>query len=262
MRIIEREAKSIYTKTKNSELEYTINQYVGCGHKCIYCYAKYMSEWKNYGPWGSWIEVKINAPELVKKKVSGEVSMSSVSDPYQPLEKELKLTRRVLENMNKEIKLSILSKSDLILRDIDLLKEFKNLKVGLTINCFSEEVRKILEPYAPSNENRIKTLKELHLRGIKTFCFISPVIPLLTELRKVLSLTRGFVNYYLIEILNTNLGGEELREILKNKFSESYEFLKSRKKMEFFSKQLKAYLWQKKIPVKCFIEHSKENYYN
>ena len=261
MEIIEREAKSIYTRTKLPGTEYTINQYVGCGHRCTYCYARYMSRWKEYGQWGTWIELKTNAPELAREKVTGEVSMSSVSDAYQPLEKKRKLTRRILENMNKNTKLSILTKSDLVLRDIDILKKFSNLSVGLTVNCFPEKARKILEPNAPPNEKRIKALKKLNKEGINTFCFISPVIPKLTEVRKVLKKTKGIVNYYLIEVLNTRLGGENFKEILKEKFPESYEYLTDRKKMERFVELLKNYLEKEKIPIAAFVGHWRENYY-
>jgi DNA repair photolyase len=262
MKIIEREAKSIYTKTKIPGEEYTINQYVGCGHLCIYCYARYINRWKEYGEWGTWIEVKTNAPELAREKVKGEVTMSSVSDPYQPLEKKIQLTRRVLENMDKDTELSILSKADLVLRDIDILKKFRKLSVGLTVNCFPEKVRKIFEPCAPSSEKRIEALKKLTGEGIRTYCFISPVIPRLTEVRDVLTKTRGIVNYYLIEILNTRLGGEKLKNILKDRFPESYEYLSDRKKMENFVELLKDYLEKNEVPVAALINHRKENYYN
>ncbi len=261
MKIIEKETKSIYTKTKLPGVEYTINQYVGCGHMCTYCYAKYMSRWKKYGQWGNWIEVKTNAPELAKEKVNGEVSMSSVSDPYQPLEKEYKLTRRVLENMNKNTNLSILTKSDLVLRDIDILKKFKNISVGLTVNCLPEKARKILEPHAPPNKNRIKALKKLREGGIETFCFISPVIPNLTEVRKVLHGTEGIVKYYIIEILNTRLGGEKMKNILKNKFPESYEYLKDKREIKKFVELLRKYLYEKDITLQAFVEHEENNYY-
>ncbi len=261
MRIIEKEAKSIYTRTKLPGTEYTINQYVGCGHRCSYCYARYMSRWKEYGQWETWIEVKTNAPELARENVNGEVSMSSVSDPYQPLEKKTRLTRRVLENMNKNTKLSILTKSDLVLRDIDILKKFKNAKVGLTVNCFPEKARKILEPHTSSNEKRIKALKKLNKEGIKTFCFISPVIPKLTKVREVLHETEGIANYYIIEVLNTRLGGEKFKKILKNKFPESYEYLRDRKKMEKFVELLRNYFREKNIPLSAFVKHQGNNYY-
>jgi len=77
-------------------------------------------KWKPYGEWGSWVEIKENAPELARKHVKGSVVMSSISDPYQPLEGKLKLTRRVLRYMDKRNELSILTKSPLILRDVDI----------------------------------------------------------------------------------------------------------------------------------------------
>jgi len=261
MKIIEREAKSIFTKTKLPGVGFTINQYVGCGHGCVYCYASYMSGWKDYGKWGTWIEMKTNAPELAKEKVDGEVTMSSVSDPYQPVEKETSLTRKILENMNKETEISILTKSDLVLRDIDILKKFKYLNVGLTINCFPEKTRKILEPRAPSNERRIEALKTLKAEGIKTFCFISPVIPKLTEVRKTLRETKGIANYYIIEVLNTRLGGEVLKKILKEKFPESYGYLKDREKMGNFTGSLENYLREKRVPLAGVVCHTGKNYY-
>lgn len=261
MRIIEREAKSIYTRSKLPGIKYTINQYVGCGHKCVYCYARYMDRWKEYGKWGTWIEVKTNAPELAKQKVKGEVTMSSVSDPYQPLEKEYKLTRKVLENMDKDTEISILTKSDMVLRDIDILKEFKAVSVGLTVNCFPEKVRKILEPHTTSTGKRIEALEKLNKAGIRTFCFISPVIPELTKVRKVLARTEEIVNYYLIEVLNTRLGGERMKKILSDRFPKSYEYLINREKIEKFIVLLEDYLGKKKVPLAAFVSHMGDNYY-
>jgi len=123
MKVIKTKAKDIFTKTKLPGCDFVINQYVGCGHACLYCYANAICKWlwrmkrkKNYGKWGNWVEVRINAPELVKgKKIKGSVWMSSISDPYQPIEKKLKLTRKILENMDENIELAIQTKSDLIL---------------------------------------------------------------------------------------------------------------------------------------------------
>ena len=134
MKIIKIKAKEIFTKTKLPETDFTINQYVGCEHACLYCYSRFMCRWKPYGKWGTWVEIKENAPELVKGKyVKGWVWMSSVSDPYQPIEKKLKLTRSVLVNLDKRIKLAVQTKSNLVLRDIDLFKKFKKIEIGLTI---------------------------------------------------------------------------------------------------------------------------------
>jgi len=177
-KIIKTQAKEIFTKTKLPGCDWVINQYVGCGHNCSYCYARFMGRWKGYGEWGSWVEAKVNAPALVKNRyVPGKVFISSVSDAYQPVEKELKLTRKVLENMDKNIALSILTKSDLVLRDIDVLKQFKKVEVGFTINSFTDNEKALFEPDSPTNEERIEAMKILKKNGIKTYAFISPIIP-------------------------------------------------------------------------------------
>ncbi|MCD6591059.1 MAG: radical SAM protein, partial [Candidatus Aenigmarchaeota archaeon] len=163
MKIVKIKARRAFTPTKIPGADYVINQYVGCQHACRYCYAKFMCKWYSYGKWGSWIVVKENLPELVKSEsVKREVYMSSVSDPYQPIEKKIKLTRRILENMDKDIKLGILTKSDLVLRDVDVFKEFKDIKVGLTINDFDGKLKKEIEPFSPNNGKRIEALRFLH----------------------------------------------------------------------------------------------------
>ncbi len=261
MKIVEREAKSLYTKTKIPTLDYTVNQYVGCQHACLYCYAKFINKWKNHGEWGSWVEVKKNAPILARKRVRGKVSMSSVSDPYQPIEKELRLTRRVLENMDKGIDLSILTKSDLVTRDIEILGQFKNLEVGLTINAFSEEVKKILEPGAPTHKARISALKFLKDEGIHAYCFISPVIPLLTNVKKVLMDTDGLVNYYIVEFINLSLAGEKFKNILRNQFPETYKVLQNKNMMWNYIETIRAYFIRNNVPVSDFITHMGKRYW-
>ena len=146
VKVIKVKAKEIFTKTKLPGADYVINQYVGCEHQCLYCYAKFIGKWrpKDYGKWGKWVEAKMNAPELVNRKgIEGSVFMSSISDPYQPIEKKLKLTRQILENLDKNADLSILTKSDLVIRDIDLFREFKNISIGLTINNFQGKEKEI-----------------------------------------------------------------------------------------------------------------------
>ena len=167
VKTIKIKAKRAFVKTKLPDVDYVINQYVGCQYACKYCYAKFMQKFYKISlPWGKWVIVKENIPELVKReKVNGKVLMSSVSDPYQPIERELNLTREILKNMDKSVKLSILTKSDLLLRDIDLLKEFKEIEVGLTINSFGLKIKREIEPYSPSVERRIKALKNYIRKG-------------------------------------------------------------------------------------------------
>jgi len=228
MKIIETQAKEIFTKTKLPGCDWVLNQYVGCEHNCLYCYAKFIAKWKldSYGKWETWVEAKINAPELVlNRKAKGDVFMSSVSDPYQSVEKELKLTRQILENLDKETNLSILTKSDLILRDIDILKKFKNLAVGLTINSFHGKTKEVFEPNSPSNEKRIDALEKLKQAGVATYAFVSPIIPGLIDLADIIAKTKNFVDYYWFEFINLRGAGKEFDRVLKINFPASHKIV-------------------------------------
>ncbi len=255
VKLIKTIANSIYTKTKIPDVDYVLNHYVGCEHNCTYCYAKFMCRWKPYGKWGSWVEAKMNAPELAKKFISGSVAMCSVSDAYQPVEKELKLTRDVLQNLDKRTNLSILTKSDLVLRDIALFKKFENLSVGLTINGFSGKTKELFEPNSPGNEARLHALKILNENGIKTYGFISPVIPGLTDLKSLNENSCDFVDYYIVEILNLNAAGDEFKKMLKEKYPESYEIMTDKERYEKFIKDVKEILIKKGVKVLQLVTH-------
>ncbi len=256
--LIKVKAKSIFTRSKLSGVKWTINQYVGCEHACLYCYAKFISKWRppNYGKWGSWVEAKINAPELVKGKyVDGWVYMSSITDPYQPIEKELKLTRRILENLDKRIKLSVQTKSYLVLRDLDIFKQFKAIEIGLTINSFSGEAKRIFEPFSPSNERRINTLKTLKKNGIITYAFISPIIPGLINLKDVIQKTKSFADYYWFEMINIRGAGKEFMDVLKREYPKSYNVLTDKKKFSEFVKECKKMISSEDIKIQGIVIH-------
>ncbi len=225
-KIITIKAKKAFTRTKIPGARWVINQYIGCQHACLYCYAKFMRKWYDYGDWGNWVVVKENLPELVKKEhVTGKVYMSSVSDAYQPIESKLKLTRRVLENMDTGTELSILTKSELVLRDIDIFRRFESIEVGLTINGFSESVRREIEPYAPSTERRIRALRILHENGVRTYTFVSPIIPGLVDVESIIQNTADFTDFYFFEFLNLRASGKGFREWLLHSYPKIYNFM-------------------------------------
>jgi DNA repair photolyase len=258
IKLIKVKVKEIFTKTKLPGCDWVINQYVGCQHACLYCYAKFIARWRpsNYGKWGSWVEAKINAPELVDGRyVDGFVYMSSISDPYQPIEKELKLTRRILENLDKRIKLAIQTKSDLVLRDIDLFKKFKTIQVGLTINSFGGKAKKIFEPFSPPNEKRIKALQTLKENGIETYTFVSPIIPGLIDLKDIIRRIKKFTDSYWFEFINTRGAGKEFMDVLKKKFPKSYDVLIDKKKFSEFIKECKKIISSESIKVQGIVIH-------
>lgn len=244
VRVIERRARGIYTKSRIPGVDWTVNQYVGCAFACEYCYAKFLTRWKGYGRWGSWVEVKTNAPDLARRHVSGSVVMSTVSDAYQPLEAELKLTRRVLRYMDKRNQLSILTKSPLVTRDIGLFMEFGNLEVGLTINGFTGREKRLFEPLTPIQKARVNALKELHESGLKTYVFISPIIPEITDVSAIVEETRDFADRYFFEVLNLRASGREFRELLREEYPESYEALTAEKAFGEF-------LWRLRKEIKA-----------
>lgn len=132
------------TKSNLPASDYVINPYVGCTHACKYCYASFMKRFTNHPEeWGTFIDVKTCDKSLNLNKIKNkEVFMSSVTDPYNPSEAKYKITRRILESLiNSKCNLTISTKSSLILRDLDLLKQIKNLTVCLSINTVDEKFR-------------------------------------------------------------------------------------------------------------------------
>ena len=206
LKITEKNVKSILSKTKLGS-DFVINPYTGCMHKCIYCYARFMQKYSNHNePWGSFLDIKINAPELIKnntKCTHKSILISSVTDPYQPIEIRYQLTRKILKKLIPlQPKLQIITKSDLVLRDMDLLKQFKNCEIAISLSCADESLSKQLEPLAISPIRRISALKQLRENSIKTIVFISPIFPEISDWKGIVKTTKSFVDEYWFENLN------------------------------------------------------------
>lgn len=178
--------KTILNKSRLAD--FTLNCYVGCSHRCLYCYARYMKRFKNRPEdWGYFLDVKINAPEVLSKQIKKikppkEVYMSSICDGWQPLEKKYKLSRACLKILLEAgLEVSILTKGSLILRDFDLLEAYKTLSLGMTITTLNKNLQKVLEPYASDSLERINILKIAQEKGIKTWVFLGPLLPEFTD---------------------------------------------------------------------------------
>ncbi|MFC1633120.1 radical SAM protein [Patescibacteria group bacterium] len=207
-KIEETSTQQVITKCDIPGIDYVINPYVGCEHSCVYCYARFMKRFTGHTePWGEFVDIKSNAADTIptkSEKYRGRtLLLSSVTDPYQPLEKECKLTRQILKKLIPlQPNLQILTKSDLITRDIDLLKQFKQVEVGLTITMLDEKIRKEIEPNAKPSAKRIEALKELHKAGLKTYVFVGPIMPYLTDWKEIIRQTKDYADSYLIDKLN------------------------------------------------------------
>jgi len=206
MKIKEILAKTVLTKTAISGFDYCINPYVGCGHGCRYCYASFMKRFTGHlEPWGEFIDVKLNAPYLLRKQLKrarqGVVALSTVTDPYQPIEKKYQLTRKCLEALlEAQFSVNLLTRSPLCLRDIDLLKQFKNIEVGLSITTHDEGIKKMFEPHSPTIHARVKTLETLRREEIPTYAFIGPMLPL--DPKVLVATLDGLIDEVLIDRMN------------------------------------------------------------
>ncbi|HNX10981.1 MAG TPA: radical SAM protein [bacterium] len=222
MVIKEIKAASIIVKSNLPGGDFVINPYVGCSHGCIYCYARFMKRFTGHlEPWGEFVDVKINALDLLPanldKYKNKSIIIGSVTDPYQPLEGKYQLTRQILEKLIPlQPPLDIITKSDLILRDIDLLKKFKHCTVSISVSFLDEKIKSRLEAGSISTSRRIEALKKLHSAGVRTVMFISPIFPEISDWRRLIELTKDFVSEYWFENLN-------LYPSIKN---EVYKFLK------------------------------------
>ena len=228
MRITEIKCKIILTPTKVASFRWSLNPYVGCQHDCLYCYASFMSKWHGAGAeWGDFVEVKVNASEVLeqqlKKKKRGEIWIASICDPYQPIEAKYKLTRRCLEKLkNYPDLISILTKSDLVLRDLDLIKSQPQTEVGFTITTLDEKVAKIFEPRAPAPHRRLEALKKLNKAGIETYVMLAPLIPYFSDSTEALNeifsaLVQTGVKKVMVDAMNylKKQAGQRIKPVLE-----------------------------------------------
>ena len=190
LEVKEKLCKSALSKSKAEFRDYTINPYTGCQHGCVYCYANFMRRFSGHfhDAWGSFVDVKTNLLDVLGKELQrrpgGTIWLSSVCDPYQPLERKYQLTRGAIEllSRHKQFPISILTKNVLVLRDLDLLERMKDrVDVGFTITTFNSDAQPIFEPFASVVNDRIKALGKLNEAGIDTWVFIAPILPYVTE---------------------------------------------------------------------------------
>ncbi len=209
MTITERSASSILNKSGIPGISWAINPYTGCLHSCVYCYATFMRRFTGHSePWGRFLDIKINAPELLEKKlkrktVTGTVMLSSVTDAYQYAEAKYRITRRLLEILlDHDVNIEILTKSDLVTRDIDLLKRFRNASVGLSIMTTNDRAGRHFEPCAPLPSKRLAALARLKDSGIGTWAFISPYLPGISDVEKLFMKLSRIADETAIEAFN------------------------------------------------------------
>lgn len=176
-----------------------MNIYRGCTHGCIYCDARSTCYQMNHK--FEDIEVKVNAPELLEKALRSKrnkcmIGTGAMSDPYLHAEKDLKLTRRCLELIDEYgYGLAIQTKSDMILRDLDLLKSINSKSkcvVQMTLTTYDENLCHILEPNVCTTSRRAEVLRILKEEGIPTICWMTPMLPFINDTEENI---RGILDY-------------------------------------------------------------------
>lgn len=223
MEIIEKhiQVNDYVTKSNLPASDYVINPYVGCPHGCKYCYASFMKRFTGHKEdWGTFIDIKQCDKKInIKKLENKRVFLSSVTDCYNKFEEKYELTRNILKQLvNVDCELSISTKSKLILRDLDLLKQMKNLTVSMSINTLDEDFKNDMDN-ASSISDRLETLKELHNNGIKIVLFMSPIFPYITDFKKIIDISKDYIDEYWFE--NLNLRGSYKKTIF-NYIEEKY----------------------------------------
>lgn len=225
MKIKEINVHDYLTKSNLPSSDYVINPYVGCSHGCRYCYASFMKRFTGHEEvWGEFVDIKKCDKKINLNKISKKnVFLSSVTDCYNEVEEKYHITRSILEQLiNSDCYLSISTKSKLILRDIDLLKQIQNLTVSMSINTLNEKFKNDMDN-ASSIKDRLETLQKLHENGIYTVLFMSPIFPYITEWKKIIEISKEYIDEYWFE--NLNLRGsykKDVLEYIKQNYNEFY----------------------------------------
>ncbi len=182
--VIAVECKHALSRSKLPGLDYALNPYVGCSHDCLYCYAPFLMGRPREG-WRTPIGARTNMPHLLDhelKNATGTIGIGTVTDPYQPAEAAVKLTRRCLEVLQRKgAMISIHTKSDLVLRDVDILKLLPRPEVGITLTTVDVALAELFEPFAPAPAARLDAIRSLVRAGIRTYVLIGPIIPTVTD---------------------------------------------------------------------------------
>lgn len=182
-------AREIFTNASGfiDGYDYTLNPYSGCSFGCSYCYAAFFAKDEFQDSWGYWVQVKDNAVDLLRGRPPGSLDgkriyMSSVTDPYQPIEKELNLTRSLLELFAEyhKVKLVVQTRSTFVARDVDLFKKIEenggDVQVNMTITTDDEDIRKTFEPSCPSNSYRMRAIKYVCGAGVRSCVTMTPLL--------------------------------------------------------------------------------------
>ena len=226
MKINKIKVKSYISRSKIKGIDFVINPYIGCPNGCLYCYAKFLNNLNSKSlKWGDYLDIKIVLEDVKKLNYPYKTYLlSSTTDCYNKYEEKYEITKKVLEELSlHHIKLIIETKNKLILRDLDILKKIKELKVIMSLNTLDDNIRKTFEKDS-SIEDRINTLKILNKEKIYTILNISPFLPYITDYKQIINETKEFVKEYHFSFLNlSNNSKREFLRCIKDNYSNLYQ---------------------------------------
>lgn len=241
-------------------LSYTLNPYQGCFHQCCYCYVPSVLH-LSQDQWKQLVYIKRNIPLVLskelKKKKPGVVGISTVTDPYQPIEKTYRLTQYCLKQLLRyHFPISIQTKSDLIIRDIDLISEFPSAEVMVSIGTLDDTERQYIEPHSASIDKRLEILRTCTKNEIDTSVFFGPIYPTITK-EKISEIIETFNNIGVKKIMidrfrmkpgilkkmQTAVYGKNIEQFFKK------EYLMDKKRYEQVRKYIKIYCQDNQIEI-------------
>jgi len=182
---------SATTPSRLPGLDRALNPYRGCAHSCAYCYAQDVTRFETERPWGSIIEVKVNIVQRLKRELERGLGVvygvGTVTDPYQPLEERYQLTRGCLSMLKRYgAQASVLTKSDLVTRDLDLFRGWEGVEVGVSIACLDERVARVVEPGASNPRSRVEALSALAGADVDVYLMAAPILPGISDSKRML----------------------------------------------------------------------------
>ena len=213
------------------DIKYEIGPYYGCEHHCLYCYTLNNAE----SDWSNEILVNEGMEQQLEMELSalerGTVLVGRDTDPYQPVEAEVQHTCKALQVLARlGFPACILTKSDMVVRDLDLLAKMPGSSVGFSLSFHDEDMRRLFEVSAPPNERRIEALKRARDAGIETYVLISPVFPYLTDVDALIEAIRGYADTIWIYRIKFNSESDpdwvSMSEVLEKHFPRLRERLK------------------------------------
>jgi DNA repair photolyase len=207
-------ASSILTKASGfmGDYDYTLNPYSGCAYGCNYCYAAFFArDVEARNNWGQWVQVKQNALDSLRRMrtdLNGKtVYMSSVTDPYQPVERQAEIVRALLPELSRRgVRLVVQTRSPLVERDIDLLSSFASVRVNMTVTTDSDEVQRAFEPHCATNNKRLEAITAVRAAGIACSITMTPLLPVEDPETFAEQLLRTGVEHFVVQPFHADRG--------------------------------------------------------